>query len=506
MGWNRSFVPMGLGLALACGRAPGAEWSEPTLPSPSVDAAVGRVQAPGAPVRPSVRPSGQYPAGPQFFVPSMGPGAPGAGASAMGPGGAGPGAAGAESGAAGLGAAASPFGPGGAASPYGPGGPASPFGPGGAGSPFATPAGGGLTPSPAFSAGQGGGLGGESGTLNPTMIGDSGGAGNLVHAQQAVGSNQFPSAPPPPQPFPPGQTPSLPDTRKLSAFVPAVRGLKIAENQSPRPQDRVFFSFNYFSDVNGPLNRRFDSPVDRLRVYRYTWGFEKTFADGNGSVGVRVPLNTLTSDSTIKGNFAKPGGTSTALGDLTLFTKYILAQDRATGSLISVGMAVTPPTGPSTFAGAKYLNTIHTTEIQPFLGYLLNRGNFYLHGFTALDAPVNPSQATLLYNDVGVGYFIYRTNEVDRILTGIAPTFEAHVTTPLNHRDFTNQNDPGSFYDVVNLTYGVNFEFFHRGLLTLGYVAPVTGPRPFDGEALILFNIRFGGSPVARRPPPVISG
>ena len=71
-----------------------------------------------------------------------------------------------------------------------------------------------------------------------------------------------------------------------SALVPSVRGFKIAENQSPQPQDRVFFTFDYFSDLNGALNRRFESPVNNLTAYRYIFGLEKTFDDGYGSFGV----------------------------------------------------------------------------------------------------------------------------------------------------------------------------------------------------------------------------
>ena len=67
-----------------------------------------------------------------------------------------------------------------------------------------------------------------------------------------------------PPPFPPGTPPPPPSPRQASAIVPSVRGFKIAENQSPQPQDRVFFTFDYFSDLNGALNRRFESPVDNL--------------------------------------------------------------------------------------------------------------------------------------------------------------------------------------------------------------------------------------------------
>ena len=64
-------------------------------------------------------------------------------------------------------------------------------------------------------------------------------------------SLQFPT-PRPRRTLPP---PSPPSPRRASALVPSVRGLKIAENQSPRPQDRVYFTFDYFSNVNGALNR-----------------------------------------------------------------------------------------------------------------------------------------------------------------------------------------------------------------------------------------------------------
>ena len=162
------------------------------------------------------------------------------------------------------------------------------------------------------------------------------------------------TAPGLPPPFPPGAPPAPPGARLASAIVPSVRGFKIAENQSPQPQDRVFFTFDYFSDLNGALNRRFESPVNGLTAYRYIFGFEKTFDEGFGSVGFRLPLDSLSANSAISGNFVKPGGTSTALNDLSLFTKYVLKVDPATGSLLSVGLEATLPTGPSQFAGAKY--------------------------------------------------------------------------------------------------------------------------------------------------------
>ncbi len=338
-------------------------------------------------------------------------------------------------------------------------------------------------------------MGGAAGAL--VMIGD---LGPLITFRQV----QVPTWPGLPQPFPPPPFPTPPDPRQASSLAPSVRGFKIGENQSPRPQDRIFYSFNYFSNVNAEVNRRFNAPVDQLRVYRQIFGLEKTFDEGRGSIGLRLPLNTLTANSTIQGNFNRPGGTSTGLGDLSIFAKYILRLNPDTGSLISAGLVVTPPTGPDEFAGATYLQNVHATSVQPFLGYIWSGENFYFHGFTALDVPTTIRDVTTVYNDFGFGYFLYRANEPDKFLTAIVPTFEAHINNPLTHRSPFDPNDPTGTTDVVNLTYGVNFEFYKQSTLTFGFVNPVTSPKPFDYEWVLLFNVRFGGS--NRTPPPIIGG
>src|SRR5271157_5043373 len=148
-----------------------------------------------------------------------------------------------------------------------------------------------------------------------------------------------------PQPFPPTPPPPPPSPRRASALVPSVRGLKISENQSPRPQDRVFFTFDYFRNVNGALNLKLGAPVSDILVYRYIFGFEKTFDNGNASIGVRLPLDQLTANTRVPARFKQIGGTSTALDDMNIFSKFILRQDQQTGSLISVGLAITPTTG-----------------------------------------------------------------------------------------------------------------------------------------------------------------
>ena len=107
----------------------------------------------------------------------------------------------------------------------------------------------------------------------------------------------------------------------------------------------------------------------------------------------------------------------------------------------------------------------------------------------------------MVYNDIGVGYFAFRRTTRTASSPASRPTFEVHVNSPLTHRDWFNANDPSGTADVVDLTYGVNVGFFRQSVLTFGWVTPVTGPRPFSYEAVLLFNWRFGRSRSGAAPP-----
>jgi hypothetical protein len=303
----------------------------------------------------------------------------------------------------------------------------------------------------------------------------------------------------PPMGFgPPGlrEFPPVPGAIKGAVLVPSIRGFKIGDDESPEPQDRVYVDFNYFDDVNDAVNRRFGSDLHNIRVYRETFGLEKTFFEGAASVGLRLPLNTLSSDTVIPGL----GGTSTDVGDLTVILKSMLWQSHDTGSLFSAGLAVTTPTGPDAFARADFITSFHSTTLQPFVGYLWNWSDFYVHGFTAIDIPTDSNDVTMLYNDVGIGYYLYRNRQCGQLLTGIVPTIEVHVNTPLNHRGAFNINDLAGTPDVVDLTTGTIFELRQRSTLAIGIVTPVTGPKPFNWEVLVQFNLHFGrfGAPGAQ--------
>ncbi len=342
------------------------------------------------------------------------------------------------------------------------------------------------------------------------------GAGRLAYGPPAMIGDQSPyslmrslTAPPIPPPFPPprpGVGPGTRTAKSIAGVVPAIRGFKIADNQTPRPTDRVFSSFNYFDNVNRSLNERLGAPIQNMIVYRQVYGFEKTFFDQWASIGIRQPIDTLNIQSSRQ--FPGLGGTSTAFGNLNVFTKFIVWQDKG-GSLISAGLAIDIPSGPNSFAGFPTILGKNVTEIQPYLGYIFTNGaDWFVQGFSSIAVPTDSALPTMIFVDAALGYYVYRDNAPGSFLTAVVPTFETHLNIPLNHNSL-NFSDTYGTPTVVDLTFGLNTEFYKRSVLTLGYALPITGPAPFSGEFILQFNWRFGGGPQGPPTsitPPVIGG
>jgi len=279
---------------------------------------------------------------------------------------------------------------------------------------------------------------------------------------------------------------------------PFAADFKIAENESPRPENRFFLTYNYYSGVAGPstasavshLDTAFTSidgnpatistltpgvPAPRIDLHREVVGFEKTFLGGNASIGLRAPYVEQEGAEAIGGN---------DFGDITVLLKYAFLNNRRTGDVLSGGLAVTLPTGPGIPLTP---GEFHSTLVQPWTGYIWNFNRLYVHGFTSVVVPTDSRDVTLLFNDVGVGYKLYRSAN-NRLISAIVPSVEAHLTTPLNHRDETS---PITVPDLLVITAGSHFDISRRSTLSIGVAAPVTGPRAFDVEAQVQFNWRF---------------
>jgi len=274
-------------------------------------------------------------------------------------------------------------------------------------------------------------------------------------------------------------------TRAVTAtfFVPAENhSFKIADNESARPQDRLIGNFNFFNFVEGQANAKMGANVGNVNFYRETVGFEKTLFDGYASIGMRLPFDLL-----------DVGGInlqSADAGDLSIILKAILLQDRDRQYLISGGLVITTPTGPIALGGNGFaVDVFNDTQLQPFLGFLWTPGNFYLQGFFSIDIPTDPNDVTFMFNDWGVGYFMFR-DRLSGFVTAIAPTIEVHVNDPLNHRH-PSADCLFGLPDWVDLTGGVTLEFNRRATLAVGVSAPVTGPKPYALETIANLNIRF---------------
>jgi hypothetical protein len=183
------------------------------------------------------------------------------------------------------------------------------------------------------------------------------------------------------------------------------------------------------------------------------------------------------------GNFQGIGAQN--FGDLTIIGKYAFLLDNTTGNVVSGGLALTAPTGPgiSTLDG-----NLHSTLFQPWFGYILNRDRFFVNAFHSVVAPTDPRDVTLLFNDVGINYWLYRAAAPNRTLNYIVPLLEAHLTTPLNHR---NQDALIFVPDALILTSGVNIGLMRNANLSLGVATPITGPRIFNIETFMQLNWRF---------------
>lgn len=241
-------------------------------------------------------------------------------------------------------------------------------------------------------------------------------------------------------------------------------GYKIAENEAPRPQNRVFASYNYYDQVSGP--------VPLSGVHRQIIGFEKTFNDGKFSLGVRQPFYELYGGTVDRG-----------IEDVAGIFKYALYNNDKTGTLFSIGTMVTAPTGTNPNLRLADGTAVHPILIQPFLGWFWGCDQFYAHGFSSVLASTDRSDLSIAFIDIGIGYSIYQCP--DAWVSAIIPTIEGHANMPLNSSGLLD------YRDVFNFTGGVNIVFNQKSSLGIAMGTPVFGYNAYTFEGLLNFNCRF---------------
>ncbi|GIW79097.1 MAG: hypothetical protein KatS3mg105_0904 [Gemmatales bacterium] len=246
-----------------------------------------------------------------------------------------------------------------------------------------------------------------------------------------------------------------------------IGALKIAENQNVRPQDRIYFNYNYFNNVN-------NTGVD---YHREMPGFERTFLGGDASFGMSLPIFQSTSGPDV---FGVEG-----FGNLNTVVKYAFINDP--DRVITGGMSMTFPTGRGIRIPGQ--STVNPVFFQPFGGYLFSGSLGYIQGFTSLAVPTDSRDITILFNDIAFGVRAYQSANPNARVQAIIPTGEIHINTPLNNRGL--DNTPFGLQDSFIFTGGMHI-VGQLGTLTLGVATPFTGPQPFDVEAVVLYNLNLG--------------
>ncbi|MDB5339271.1 MAG: hypothetical protein JWN70_4890, partial [Planctomycetaceae bacterium] len=292
----------------------------------------------------------------------------------------------------------------------------------------------------------------------------------------------------------------------------AVGRLKIAENTSPMPRDRVFFNYSSFQNV--PLTQ------GGLSVNRFTPGFEKTFNEGTASIEFRAPFAT-----TLSSNVSATGisdGDKLEFGDISLTYKSLFYRDDdlAFSGGMQVGLPTADPVNINLSDGTTIVRIKNqTVHLMPFVGALYTPDDrLFAQAFLQFDVAANGNDVlanldltklkrvgsvqdtTYTYLDLSVGYWTYLADDQEAYLSGIAPMFELHYNQSLQSGDVIragNNFQLGSFgsnFSVVNAVIGTTFQFGPSSALTMGYAVPLGGgnDQQFDGEFRVFFNKRFG--------------
>ena len=211
---------------------------------------------------------------------------------------------------------------------------------------------------------------------------------------------------------------------EFAAQIPAAGGtgrVKISDDNSVLPTDRVFFLYNYFDNailVSSPTTHLLD-------VNRYTPGFEKTFWDGNGSLELRLPFaSTQDSDIAI---FGDGKNQDEEFGNLQATLKFLVW--RNADWAVAAGLGFNTPTASDVrvfddfSAQPALIIKNDALHVQPYVGFLYTPNDrLFVQMFVEFDVAANGNRVDLrdvgdigtLYDqnlfqtDLQIGYWWYR--------------------------------------------------------------------------------------------------
>ncbi len=313
----------------------------------------------------------------------------------------------------------------------------------------------------------------------------------------------------------------------------ALRRARIAENNSPEPRDRCYFTYNFYNDVIGGIGD----------VNRYVFGCERTFLNGMASLEVRLPFaSTLDHDQQTNGIVAN----GTEFGNLTAILKVLMRESDTW--LWSMGVGFGAPTADNISIrrpGGPTILESHNRSVHvlPYMSILATPNErFFWQAFVQLDVDANGNPVvaavpggrggggqggggqggggggafpqpiaaagvpggnrigvlqdqTILFADLNVGFFAYENAESEGI-TAVAPMVELHYAGTLRDSDRVAGNGIAvtnivNRYNVTNVTAGMTIFWNNTATIRPAIVVPMgTGTnRQFDYEAGVQVNI-----------------
>ncbi|TWU22577.1 hypothetical protein [Bythopirellula polymerisocia] len=289
-------------------------------------------------------------------------------------------------------------------------------------------------------------------------------------------------------------------------FVGRVR---VQDNNSPLPKDRVFFDYNLFTNV--PLNA---AGVD---VNRFAPGFEKTFLNKMASIDVRVPM-ALTLNSSISADGATDSSHS-EFGNLSLISKFLLTSTETCA--VAAGLGLAAPTADDMELGLSNGTQLiaienDSTHLLPYIAalYTPERSNCFVLTYLTFDFDTIGNDVLANVNGTGLeqigvlqdqnlvtfslafGSWCYENYTRGNMIKRIGWSLETHYTATLNDADTVSVGnfqigDPNQDLSLVNQMIGAHMQV-GKTIFTGGYGVPLTSSdRVFDGELRFFANRYF---------------
>ncbi|MCM2369872.1 hypothetical protein [Aporhodopirellula aestuarii] len=287
---------------------------------------------------------------------------------------------------------------------------------------------------------------------------------------------------------------------------PTCGAARIGDNNSPIPQDRVYFLYQHFHNA---VDSTFGPNSRTQSLDLYTLGFEKTFCSERFSLEMRLPFS-----SSLAQSDGSVSVTNDSLQSITGVAKAVLLE--SDDSIFTCGLGISFPV--SDCSSQLKVDEVTTglggqsAYFSPFVGYAATLSEqTFVNSFAQLMIPsgsefveVADSSSSdqgwfrpeeVLVFDISTGLWLFRDENAP--ISGIAAMLELHYSTTLGDDQTASASTSGNSFDfdlqrfdTLNLTSGLHFEIY-RTTARVAAVAPLRDDRFFDAEIHFSLNRNF---------------